>query len=121
MSHEAQTAALPPRPPFVSLEQMLRVLVFEPEPTPLPADEPWKQMIARISRSGVVNEVAEDTYDYFLDVLPPRFQGRGFFAFAEGAEPIRLFTSVRGQHRCRRLNEDETRDFCRLAGIAFPW
>lgn len=120
MSHEP-LAALPPRPPFNSLAQMLRVLVFEPEPIPLPVGEQWKQMIARISRCGVVNEIAEETFDYFLDVLPPRYQGRGFFAFAEGAEPIRLFVSVCGQHRCRRLNEDETREFCRLAGIAIPW
>lgn len=78
-------------------------------------------MITRINRFGVVNEISKDTYDYFLDVLPPKYMGRGIFAFAEGAEPLRLFIRITGRFFCRRLDEDQTRQFCRLTGIQIPW
>jgi len=55
-----------------------------------PPDEVWPAMIARTSQTGVVCGIDEETYDYFLDVLPPKYMGRGF-AFAEGAEPLRWF------------------------------
>lgn len=113
--------AAPPRPPNQTVRQMIVELVVTPDLIPLPNNEDWAGMIARISRFGVVNEVSEETYDYFLDVLPPKWMGRGAFAFAEGAEPLRLFVAFQGAHRCRRLDEDQTREFCRLAGIAIPW
>src|SRR5204863_29955 len=53
-----------------------------------PPDAPWDAMIARTSQPGVICAIDEDTYDYFLEVLPPKYQGHGF-AFAEGAEPRR--------------------------------
>ena len=35
---------------------------------PRPPNEAWAALIPRISQTGVVCEVAIDTYDYFLDV-----------------------------------------------------
>ena len=88
---------------------------------PLPAHEDWSGMIARISDPGRVCEVAGETYDYFLDVLPPRWMGHGGFAFGEGADPLRLFWAANTPHGrqyfCRQLDEAETRQFCRLAHL----
>ena len=85
-----------------------------------PPAEEWANMINRTTRTGVVCEIDEDIYDYFLDVLPPKYQGHGF-AFAEGAEPLRLFWHVTPEsHFCRQLTWDETTDFCRLARISLP-
>ena len=77
-------------------------------------------MIARTSQTGVICAIDEETYDYFLEVLPPKYQGHGF-AFAEGAEPLRYFWHTTPlQFFCRQLTWDETRQFCRLARIALP-
>ena len=58
---------------------------------PCPEAEEWADLINRISVPGRINEVTEDTYWYFLEVLPPKHMRCSMFAFAEGAEPIRLF------------------------------
>lgn len=85
---------------------------------PRPPDEPWKQMIERTGQLGRVCEVDEDTYDYFLDVLPPRWMGSGsIFAFGEGADPLRLFWQSGKERFCRQLSAEENATFCRLAGI----
>lgn len=87
---------------------------------PRPPNEDWPAMIARTSQVGIVCAIDEATYDYFLDVLPPKYLGRGF-AFAEGAEPLRYFWHGRpDQFFCRQLTWDETREFCRLAEIPLP-
>jgi hypothetical protein len=88
---------------------------------PRPGSEGWADMIARTTAPGRVCEVEEETYDYFLDVLPPRWMGPGGFAFGEGADPIRLFWAARadGGRRffCRQLSDEESALFCRLARI----
>lgn len=87
--------------------------------SPRPPDEPWKQMIERTSTPGRVCEVDEETYDYFLDVLPPRWMGsRSVFAFGEGADHLRLFWQSGHSRYCRQLTEEENAIFCRLAGIS---
>jgi len=83
---------------------------------PLPPTEQWAEMIARTTSPGAICEVAEDTYDYFLDVLPPRWMGAGF-AFGEGADHLRLFWRSGGRFFCRQLDADEHAEFCRLANI----
>lgn len=93
------------------------------EPVPLPDREGWAEMIARTTLFGRVCEVTGETYDHFLDVLPPRWMGmgNGGYAFGEGADPLRLFWAANTPHGrlffCRQLDEAETRQFCRLAGI----
>ena len=93
------------------------------ETVPLPDHEGWSAMIARTTLFGRVCEVAGETYDYFLEVLPPRWMGmgNGGFAFGEGADPLRLFWAANTpngrQFFCRQLDEIETRQFCRLARI----
>ena len=90
---------------------------------PRPVNEDWTGMIGRTTAAGYVCEVEGETYDYFLEVLPPRWMGmgNGGFAFGEGADQLRLFwamnTQFGRQYFCRQLTEDETTLFCRLARI----
>ena len=87
---------------------------------PRPPHEEWSAMIARTDQAWVVCAIDQETYDYFLEVLPPKYMGHGF-AFAEGAEPLRYFWPVKpDQFFCRQLTWDETKEFCRLAQIPLP-
>jgi hypothetical protein len=88
---------------------------------PRPDPEEWSALINRISQTGTVAAIHEETYFYFLEVLPPKFQRGGLFAFAEGAEPLRLFWQKGTQYFCRPLTWDETKEFCRLSQTTFPY
>ena len=88
---------------------------------PRPDGEEWAALIGRISIPGPIAAIDEETYWYFLEVLPPKFQGGSLFAFAEGAEALRLFWRKAEDHFCRQLTAEETADFCRLARIPIPW
>ena len=91
------------------------------EHVPRSDNEEWKTMIARISIPGKIANIDEETFMYFLEVLPPKFQSGNAFAFAEGAEPLRLFWRSAEHHFCRQLSWDETKQFCRLAEMSFPY
>src|SRR4051812_34240083 len=85
---------------------------------PLPADEDWKAHVERITVPGRIAEVNAEQYDYWLEVLPPRWMTGAHFCFAEGAEAFRLFWHDRtDRYFVRQLTWDETVTFCRLAGI----
>jgi hypothetical protein len=85
---------------------------------PLPQGEAWCETVTRISTPGQVAEIDEDTFGYFLDVLPPRWMGPGGFAFGEGYDRLRLFwRSKDGRYFCRQLDRDENAAFCRLAAV----
>ncbi len=73
----------------------------------------------RISTPGVVHSIDEATYDYFLEVLPPRWMEVEGFAFGEGADLLTLYWVVPGgkEFSCRQLTELENEQFCQLAGI----
>jgi hypothetical protein len=90
-----------------------------------PYGENWNALIERISIPGHLAEIAEETYWYFLEVLPPKYQCGPLFAFAEGAEPLRIFFAngfAKGSlFFCRQLTWDETKEFCRLASVRFPY
>jgi hypothetical protein len=90
---------------------------------PRPENEDWTKMIERTGTAGQICLIDGETYDYFLEVLPPRWMGMGCgFAFAEGDEALRLFwaanTADGRQYFCRQLTDDETTQFCRLARIS---
>jgi hypothetical protein len=69
---------------------------------------------------GRLTQIDEETYRYYLEVLPLQYQGDDFFALAEGWEPLRLFFRFPVQHFCRQLTWEETREFCAAAGISSP-
>ena len=91
------------------------------EIVPRPAGEEWSAMIARISVTSTIAAIDKETFFYFLEVLPPKFLQGGLFAFAEGAESLRVFWRTGDLHFCRALTWDETQEFCRLARISVPW
>ena len=88
---------------------------------PRPDNETGEVLMHRLSTPAVIAAIDEETYFHFLDVLPPKCQLGGLFAFAEGAEALRLFWLKDNQFFCRQLTWDETKDFCRLASISFPY
>lgn len=88
---------------------------------PRPDNEDWPAVITRISIAGQIAEIDEETFWYFLEVLPPKYQRGHLYAFAEGAEALRLFWRQAERYFCRQLTWDETQQFCRLAHIPLPW
>ncbi len=91
------------------------------EIVPRPDNEEWKAIIHRISVPGRIAEVDAETYWYFLEVLPPKYQRGSCYAFAEGAEALRLFWQKGDRYFCRQFTWYETVVFCRLAHISLPW
>ncbi|HYT93990.1 MAG TPA: hypothetical protein VEL76_35050 [Gemmataceae bacterium] len=109
--------------PRVTLAEYLAWLkAGEAVPLP-PGGEEWADHVRRISAEGQVGEVPAEQYDYWLEVLPPRWMNGAHFCFAEGAEAFRLFWHDRttGRHLARQLSWDETLRFCELAGIPRPY
>ena len=102
------------------LSSVIREYQAFPSRTMPPPDESWEAMIARIQVGNTVHEISDETYDYFLEVLPPHWLGNGAFAFAEGAEPLQLYFQRDGVSYCIQLNTEQTRRFCRAANIAMP-
>ena len=106
--------------PFPNLLALLTALRSAPI-VPRPPDEDWAALMSRIAQAGVACAIDEETYWYFLEVLPPKYQRGSLFAFAEGAEAFRIFWQTGDAYFCRQLTWDETTDFCRLARISLPW
>lgn len=90
---------------------------------PRPDTDDWSVHIEHISVPGRVVEITEEQYDYWLEVLPPKWMNGGHFCFAEGAEAFHLFWFDRPTKRylCRQLTWDETLMFCHLGNISIPW
>ena len=88
---------------------------------PIPEGEGWADLIGRINVEGRIHRIEEETYWYFLEVLPPRWMNGSAFAFAEGQDPLSLFWQ-RGrddatEYFTRRLTDDEIARFCRYVGL----
>lgn len=92
-----------------------------PDVVPRPEGEEWSALIARISIPHQTAAIDEETFWYFLEVLPPKYQRGNLFAFAEGAEALRIFWQKGDAYFCRQLTWDETTEFCRLAQISLLW
>jgi hypothetical protein len=85
------------------------------EAVPMPKNEPWEAAMERIHAATGPAEIDEETYFWFLEVLPPRFMAGSYFCFAEGMEPFRLFWKRNGRHFVRQLDWTQTKALCRLA------
>ena len=89
----------------------------------MPDVETWEQIIRRIHVTGRIHRITEEVFDYFLEVLPPRWMRGPYFAFAEGADPLQLFwfrerqESEATEHFTRKLTDDEIDQFCKLSRI----
>lgn len=99
------------------------VQLKQAEIVPRPESDDWKLHVEHISVPQRIAEITEEQFDYWLEVLPPKWMHGGHFCFAEGAEALRLFWFDRAtcRHLCRQLTWDETVTFCRLVGISLPW
>lgn len=100
------------------LATLYHELSTEGEVVPQPQAEEWSETINRMHVTGRVNEITNETYWYFLEVLPPKLMRSNFFAFAEGQEPLTLFWEASGKHYCRRLTDEETNRFCEASGLS---
>lgn len=80
-------------------------------------NEPWSATIERISNADCVAEISEETWDYFLEVLPPKILEGSWFGFAEGQEPLRIFYRTQGKHYVRQLTEAQSMRVCELTGL----
>ncbi|MBI1826052.1 MAG: hypothetical protein HY287_02470 [Planctomycetes bacterium] len=104
-----------------ALADFIRELT-SPQPTPLdPA------VIKRVNgivpmpdKPGRVKEIDEETYWWFLEVLPPHYFDGWDFCFAEGFMPYLFFFVRRGRYYVRQLTNDETHRFCQLGNIPLP-
>ena len=105
-------------PPTTLAEAVVRLQ--QAEIVPRPEAEEWSALIPRISIPNRIAAIDEETFWYFLEVLPPKYQRGHLFAFAEGAEALRIFWRKGDAYFCRQLTEDETIEFCRLAHIPLP-
>src|SRR5215468_945545 len=77
-------------------------------------DTDWTRHVSEISVPAQIVSLTEDDWNYWLEVLPPRWMSGSHFCFAEGEEPFRLFWQTSGaRFFVRQLTWDETRTFCR--------
>jgi hypothetical protein len=91
------------------------------EPVPMAPWEGSEELIPRVAQAGPGSLLAidEETFFHYLELLPPRFQRRGEFCFAEGSGPFLYFwKSSKGVHYARPLSDEETDTFCRLAKVS---
>ena len=85
---------------------------------------PWEgseELIPRVAQAepGTILAVDEETYFYYLEMLPPRFQRGGEFCFAEGSGSFLYFwKSSKDVYYARPLSDEETDTFCRLAKVS---
>lgn len=58
--------------------------------------------------TGDVVQIHPSVFDYFLEVMPPRYMGRGMFVFCEGEDFPTLFCALYGEHYCLRATTDQS-------------
>lgn len=73
-----------------------------------------------LERPGTVCEVDEETYSWYLEILPPHLMDGGFFCFAEGFVPYTLFWRAGGRFFAKQLTWAETSRLARTAGVPQP-
>lgn len=104
-----------------TLQGFIRELI---QPEAVPATKAHKRDGETIymppEETGIVAKINEETWDWFLDVLHPHYMQAGLFCFAEGFTPLSVFFRRSGRYFVRTLTWDETRKFCRLAGVPMP-
>ena len=84
-------------------------------------DADWTRHVYEISVPGQIVRLTEDDWNYWLEVLPPRWMSGAHFCSAEGDEPFRLFWATKeGKFFGRQLSVEETLAFCSLAGVPPP-
>ena len=65
--------------------------------------------------TGKTYEISEETYWYFLELIPPRWMSHSMFALSEGRGSFRLFWEKQSRYFARELTLQETELFCQLS------
>ena len=88
------------------------------EAIPMPTHEAWEAMIERVeSASGLTAEIEVEDYQWFLEILYPRFILGNCYCFVESLGLFRLFWKRDGRYFTRRLDRQQTQSLSFLAGI----
>jgi hypothetical protein len=106
-----------PEQPTAGTWQQFTLSLFQGEAVPQPENEEWAAAVVRLSMPGRMNEISEEVYYEFLEVLPPKLMRGSFFAFAEGQEPLRIFLRYQERYLGRLLTQKETDRLCELTGL----
>ncbi|MDA0590799.1 MAG: hypothetical protein O2820_24420 [Planctomycetota bacterium] len=102
-------------------EFMSELMSDEPEELPpwdLSLDEMIQLMNQMMNQEVGVVRINEETWWWFLEVLPPRWMSGSAFAFCEGYDRFRLFWQRSDQYFARQLTEEQTVTFCQLTGAS---
>jgi hypothetical protein len=84
-------------------------------------DIDWTRHVYEISIIAQIVSITEEDWNYWLEVLPPRWMSGAHFCFAEGEEPFRLFWATKeGGFFARQLDVEETLRFCAITGTPAP-
>lgn len=101
-----------------NVQEFLHELMSD-EPAELP---PWDlsldEMIPLMNQEVGVVRINEETWWYFLEVLPPRWMSGSAFMFCEGYDRFRLFWQRSDQYFSRQLTEEQTETFCQMTGAS---
>ena len=76
------------------------------------------EMIPLTNQEGRTVRINEETWWYFLEVLPPRWMSGSAFMFCEGYDRFRLFWQRSHQYFVRLLTEEQTETFCQMTGAS---
>jgi hypothetical protein len=106
-----------PEQPTAGNWRQYTLSLFQGEVVPQPENEEWAAAVERLSVPGRINEISEEVYYEFLEVLPPKVMRGTFFAFAEGQEPLRVFLRHHERYLGRLLTQEETDTLCELTGL----
>lgn len=91
------------------------------DPKPLDGNTPRRHGLVVIPESpGRLIEIDEETYWWFLEVLPPHYFDGNRFCFAEGFTPFHFFFRRGTRYFVRLLTWEETHAFCLLAQVPPP-
>jgi len=108
-----------PMPDRIAFNEFMREMTSNIDgATEQPEHEEWKDTIERIHRTDQVHTVTEETYYYFLEVLPPQWMSGPFFAFAEGQEELTIYFERNGEYFGRRLTHEQSMRFCETSGLS---
>ncbi len=95
--------------PLSTLAELIKTLTAG-EPVPISDDAPFWE-------PGTISELDEETYYYWMEMLPPRWMRGSYFCFGEGAGTFRLFWKRGGKFYGRELSQEQTDQFATVANV----
>ena len=69
-------------------------------------------------KEGETQEITLEAYDFYLDLLPPRWMSGDYFAYGEGSGSFSIFWKEGKRYFVRPLTQRETERFCTITRAA---